>query len=222
MASATLTDVTRSRSRARAVPAPSLDPATEWQLPDAAVTAVAFLARWRSEERGASARVELRNGREAARPALEPACAGVLRRLERRLGRVVAREPRLAPGVSGPLTSRARPLVRIGPYDVLRPELALIAAGGPSAAGLGGSFDAADVLLAVETACAGESPDERLARYASARVREVWLLELERGWVEALRAPWAGRYRSRTLWYPGEAVPIAALWSVAVEALAGP
>ncbi|MFO7544690.1 MAG: Uma2 family endonuclease [Trueperaceae bacterium] len=212
----------RSRPRGPAAQTSPLEPANARQSPGATVTAAAFLARWRYGERSTGARSELLHGREVARPAPDPACSGVLRRLERRLGRVVAREPRLAPGVSGPLTARARPLVRIGPHDVLRPELALIAAGGPTAAGLGGSFDAADVLLAVEAACADPRFDERLARYASAGMREVWLLELERGWVEALRAPWGGRYHSRTLWYPGEAVPVAGLWSVAVEALPGP
>jgi hypothetical protein len=222
VASAKLTDVARSRPRRHAALESTPEPASARQLPAAPDTAVAFLARWRGEERGTGARSELWDGREVARPARDPACAAVLRRLEQRLGRVVARDPRLAPGLSGPLTARARPLVRIGPHDVLRPELALIATAGPVAAGLGGSFDVADVLLAIEAACADARLVERLTRYASAGMREVWLLELERGWVEALRAPWGGRYRSRTLWYPGEAVPVAALWSVAVQALPGP
>jgi len=151
----------------------------------------------------------------------ERPAAGVLARLERKLARVAARGPRLAPGVVGPLSARARALVRIGPHDVLRPDLALIATGGPGAVRLGGSFDAVDVLLAVE-AVRSSWPERRLLRYAMAGLPEVWLLDLDQGWVEALRSPWSGRYHSRTLWYPGEAIPVARLWSVVIEALPGP
>ncbi len=86
---------------------------------------------------------------------------------------------------------------------------------------LGGSFDAVDVLLAVE-AVRSSWPERRLLRYAMAGLPEVWLLDLDQGWVEALRSPWSGRYHSRTLWYPGEAIPVARLWSVVIEALPGP
>ncbi len=55
--------------------------------------------------------------------------------------------------------------------------------------------------------------------YARVGIREVWLLDLERGWTEAYRTPWAGAFTSRTLWYPGEEVPLAALGGAGVLAL---
>lgn len=186
------------------------------------VTAASFLARSRDGEHGTVPRLELLDGREVARPAPAAPAAGVLARLERKLARVAARGPRLAPGVVGPLSARARPLLRIGPRDVLRPDLALIATGGAGAVRLGGSFDAVDVLLAVEAVPSSSWPEHRLPRYATVGLPEVWLLDLDQGWVEALRSPWSGRFHSRTLWYPGEAIPVARLWSVAIEALPGP
>jgi hypothetical protein len=51
-------------------------------------------------------------------------------------------------------------------------------------------------------------------------VGEVWLLDLENVWLEVYRAPAAGRFRSRTLWYPGERVGPVALDGVTVEVLA--
>lgn len=160
----------------------------------------------------------------------EPACADLLARLERRLARVVAREPRVAPGVGLPIALERAPLTRLGPTDVLRPELALVApprrgpgrtGSGPVGSGPVGSFDASSLLLVVEASC-HTGDDARLGSYAEAGVREVWWVDVAQGWTEALRSPWAGRFRSRTLWYPGEAVPIAGLWGVAVEALPRP
>ena len=90
------------------------------------------------------------------------------------------------------------------------------------AAGIGGSFDPAATLLVVETTRAGTAQQTRLASYATAGAREVWLLDTRRGWVESFRSPWRSEYRSRTLWYPGESVPVSALSDVAVEALVPP
>lgn len=192
---------------------------------DGPLTAARFLADVHGGNLHVGPRGELRAGVVVSRPPAEPACADVLARLERRLARVVARAPRAAPGVGVPIALERAPLVRLGPADVLRPELALVAPPRqrrpPTGSGLGGSFDASSLLLVAEAAChAGD--DARLGSYAAAGVREVWWVDVAHGWTEALRSPWAGRFRSRTLWYPGEAVPIAGLWSVAVEALPRP
>ncbi len=77
-----------------------------------------------------------------------------------------------------------------------------------------------EALLAVDVVRAPASKDVRLPLYARGQVGEVWLLDLENGWVEVYRAPAAGRFRSRTLWYPGEKVGPVALEGVRVEVLA--
>lgn len=130
--------------------------------------------------------------------------------------------------------------LRLGPVDLVRAAVALLP--GPAfekrrsdgessptwskdtaaAPGIGGSHDPASALLVVETMTTASAQSQRLARYAAAGAREVWLLDVRRGWVESLRSPWRGEYRSRTLWYPGEVVPISALHTVSVEALVPP
>jgi hypothetical protein len=137
-------------------------------------------------------------------------------------------------------------LVRLGPESVLRPDLTLLArprrwGPGPAPSDLvraGGGVEPEAVVLAVELATADGGgrrteprssvprgtqaawPTEaRLAAYAAAGVREVWSVDVLRGWTEAYRSPWGGAYRSRTLWYPGEAVPVTGLADVAVETL---
>ena len=130
--------------------------------------------------------------------------------------------------------------LRLGPVDLVRAALALLPGpafearrsdGGQSrhpskdpgsTPGIGGSHDPAAALLVVETVTTATGQPQRLARYAAAGARELWLLDVRRGWVESLRSPWRGEYRSRTLWYPGESVPISALHTVSVEALEPP
>lgn len=136
------------------------------------------------------------------------------------------------------------PAVRLGPTDLLRPDLALLVDAESAQAGavppfarrarqsalhrevvapgLGGSYDPAAVLLVVEVSRGRVSLERRLPLFAAAGIRELWLIDLQHGWTEALRAPWRGAYRSRTLWYPGERVPVVALPGVMVEALAPP
>lgn len=96
-----------------------------------------------------------------------------------------------------------RPLLALGPTDLWRPPLAVT---GPVAARApfgGGVIQARRLLLVAEPA----AQVDRLQAYADARVRQVWLLDLDAGWTVAYRSPWAGAYHSRTLWYPGEGVP---------------
>ncbi len=140
----------------------------------------------------------------------------------------------------GVLVKRSPPL-RLGPTDLLRPDLALLidaevgwAAGGGRrhdphgngkravAPGVGGSYDPAAALLVVEVSRGRVTAERRSPRYAAAGVQELWLIDLKNGWIEALRAPSKGAYRSRTLWYPGEKVPVVSLAGVMVEALAPP
>ena len=63
--------------------------------------------------------------------------------------------------------------------------------------------------------------DDRLALAAAADVPETWLVDLERGWTEVYRAPFDGRYRSRTLAYPGEEIVPLALTRTRVVPLTG-
>ncbi len=138
----------------------------------------------------------------------------------------------------------ALPLLRLGPELVLRPELALLArhrrwGPGPAPGELvsaGAGLAAEGVVLVVELGADGQSgarrPERggpgqrsaslegRLSAYAVAGVREVWSLDVDRTWTVAYRSPWGGAYRSRTLWYPGEAVPVTGLNNVAVETFA--
>ena len=62
-------------------------------------------------------------------------------------------------------------------------------------------------------------PAAMLVASAAADVPEAWHVDAERGWTVVYRAPWQGRYRSRTLVYPGEAVVPLALTRLAVVPL---
>lgn len=154
--------------------------------------------------------VELRGGRpQRAKPATGQT-AGVLQRLERELAAAAA-------GAGAQVS--IRPLVRLGAGDLWRPQFGLFPAG--QAAGLhrlGATVEAGRALLVVELG-GGATEAERLAGFAASGVSELWSLCLCRGWTVRYRSPWAGRFQSRTLWYPGEAVPLARLSGVQVEAL---
>src|SRR5690606_23914026 len=78
----------------------------------------------------------------------------------------------------------------------------------PSGANLGGSHDPRAAAFVVEAVRGRSSREQRLPLYAAAGVRELWLLDVGRGWTEVFRSPWRGLYRSRTLWYPGEPMPL--------------
>lgn len=185
----------------------------------APLAAAGFLALLRDGSLAHTGSWELRAGQVRARRLLSGPQAEVVAALRAALQGVVRSE--LLPAVV-----RARPLVRLGADEVLRPELALIATAAPApdsheAVGHERFGDAGatprSVLLAVEVA---RGASARLAAYAGAGVREVWVLDLERTWTEAYRSPWRGVFTSRTLWYAGEEVPLGALPGVAVQALA--
>lgn len=153
---------------------------------------------------------ELRAGRPVlVRPPTGQA-AGVLQRLERELGAAAA-------GSGAQVASR--PLVRLSVSDLWRPHLGLFPAReAGSVRLLGATVEARRALLLVVLTNNG-AKDERLAGYASAGVRELWCVSLCHGWTVRYRSPWAGVYGSRTLWYPGEGVPVGGLGGVQVEAL---
>lgn len=200
------------------------------------ITVAAFMAEQRVGALRAGPRAELIGGRVvlAERPGAAHSAA------------VLALEDRLRAlslGREGVVIARA-PALRLGPTDLLRPDLALLVDAElvPAASdrtwsgrerhgsqndrsvapGLGGSHDPAAALLVVEVSRGRVSLEQRLPLFAAAGVRELWLIDLQQGWTEALRSPWRGVYRSRTLWYPGERVPVVALAGVMVEALAPP
>jgi len=131
---------------------------------------------------------------------------------------VVGLASRLEPLLLGRAVLEFLPGLRLSRQDLLRPDLALLDASPHF--GRGASRPGGEALLAVDVMRAPSSKDVRLPLYARGRVREFWLLDLENGWVEVYRAPAAGSYRSRTLWYPGETVGPAALEGVRVEVLA--
>jgi hypothetical protein len=167
-----------------------------------------FLARQRAGALPAGPRAELIDGRVEV-PSLP-------RSVE--VAAVVGLASRLEPVLLGRAELAFLPPLRLGPRDLLRPDLALLDASprfGREASRAGG-----EALLAVEVLRGARSMDARLPRYARGGVGEVWLLDLENVWLEVYRAPAAGRFRSRTLWYPGERVEPVALDGVKVEVLA--
>ncbi len=85
--------------------------------------------------------------------------------------------------------------------------------------GVGGSHDPQAAFVVVELARGRATREERVPLYAAAGARELWLLDVARGWTEVLRAPWRGAYRSRTLWYPGEALKLDGLGGMEVVAM---
>src|SRR5690606_18790416 len=158
--------------------------------------------------------VELGAGLAVPVPRPGPGGAVALAALHARL-----REAATRPGGAAPL---AAPLVRVGPYDLWRPALGLVAGARRAFGGAlpaHASVEATALLLAVEALPDRGAVVRRLAGYAAAAVAEVWVIDVRSGWTEAYRSPWAGAYRSRTLWYPGEALPLRALPGAAVVAL---
>ena len=153
---------------------------------------------------------ELRGGRAVRLRQPAGQAAGVLQRLERQLGEALADSAAVV---------RVRPLVRLGAADLWRPPLALFPARGSSAlGGVWATEEAAAALLVVLTG-SGEAVQARMAGYAAAKAREVWVLDLCAGWTVRHLSIWAGKYQSRTLWYPGERVPVASRTGVVIEPL---
>lgn len=227
--------------RWKRVPEPAAEPAAS--APEI-LAAAGFIALLRTLDKSEAARTELCAGRVRQFPRLRSvqaeALLGLSRRLEAAVEAWAAQEQDATGAVHRPEVV-VRPLVRVGPDDLVRPELALLVVRGHEGSGAGdrptpptyvagalgtASVGPAQVALAVELAPpSGGRANEadrmsaRLMAYARAGIREVWLLDLERGWTEAYRTPWAGAFTSRTLWYPGEEVPLAALGGAGVLAL---
>ena len=67
-----------------------------------------------------------------------------------------------------------------------------------------------------------EEGEYGLALAAAAGIPEAWHIDEGRGWTEVLRAPWDGRYRSRTLCLPGEAIVPLALTRLRVVPISRP
>lgn len=172
------------------------------------VSVAEFLVRQRSGALPEGPRAELVGGRIEV-PALPRS---------REVAAVVGLASRLEPLLLGRAELAFLPALRLSRADLLRPDLALLDAG--PRFGRGASRSGSEALLAVEIVRGAPTQDVRLPLYARGGVGEVWLLDLKRGWVEAYRAPAARRFRSRTLWYPGERLAPAALEGVAVEAMA--
>jgi len=167
-----------------------------------------FLARQRAGALPAGPRAELIEGRVEVPPL--PRASEV--------AAVVGLASRLEPLLLGRAVLEFLPALRLSRQDLLRPDLALLDVS--PRFGRGASRPGGEALLAVEVVRAPAAKDVRLPLYARGRVGEVWLLDLENAWVEVYRAPAAGRFRSRTLWYPGEKLGPAALEGVRVEVLA--
>lgn len=139
--------------------------------------------------------------------------------LPQEVAALVALASRLEPQLGGRAVLAFRPALHLGDADLLRPDLALLDASprfGQAAARAGSA-----AFLVVEVARGPAAHETRLPRYAAGGAGEAWLLDLGHGWAEAYRSPGGGRFRSRTLWYPGERVGVVALDGVTVEVLGG-
>ncbi len=187
------------------------------------VTVPAFLAALRAGTLPEGPRAELHGGRVVPGYTPSPTEMAMLANLHAALG---ARDI-----VAAGCQVHVNPAFRMGPGDLLRADLALLvtAGGAPvpgstgrAVAGVGGSFDPDAALLIVELARGRAARVDRVALYGAAGARELWLLDTARGWTEVLRSPWRGVYRSRTLWYPGEAIRLAALSGPEVVAMPAP
>src|SRR5690606_36658669 len=171
------------------------------------VTVAAFLAASRAGALPEGPRAELVGGRVRPAPAPSPRETVLLAYLAAQL-----RSDDVTRAGAQAVLGAA---IRLGPWDLLRADAALFPAAAPgrtgAAVGVGGSFEAAAALLVVEVSRGRATHAERAPLYAASGVRELWLVDAARGFTEALRSPWRGVYRSRTLWYPGEALRALAL-----------
>lgn len=174
------------------------------------MAAVHFLTLLKRGQLADPLHAELRGGRPRRLRPPSGQLAGVLQRLRRELELAV---------VGAGAQVIVRPLVRLGASDLWRPQLGLLPVREAGALHRsGGTVEAARVLLVVEVG-EGAAEAERLAGFAAGGVNELWSLCLCQGWTVRYRSPWAGKFQSRTLWYPGEVVPVAGLAGVQVEPL---
>lgn len=189
--------------------ATSIDRSSRWGAERQRLDVAEFLGRLRAGTLPDGPRAELIAGRVVVPPLPRP----------REVGAVVALASRLEPLLVGRAVVGFRTALRLGDADLLRPDMVVLDAA-PSF-GRAASRPGSEALLVVEAVRGAPTRDVRLPRYARGDVGEVWLLDVARNWAEVYRSPWAGRYRSRTLWYPGERVAPVAFEGVSVEVLAG-
>lgn len=180
------------------------------------LSVAAFLALQRAGSLLEGPRAELLAGAVSTAARLEPREAASLIWLEREL-RAAAAE---AAGDGATLVERAVAF-RLGPNDLLRADLALLSPAG-AAGGMGGSTDPKTASLIIEVMRGRASHEVRAPLYAAAGAKELWLLDVSRGWTEVLRSPWRGLYRSRTLWYPGEVLAVPQLGGIEVGIMPRP
>lgn len=174
------------------------------------MAAVHFLTLLKRGQLADPLHTELRGGKPQRLRPPRGQVAGVLQRLQRELELAVA-------GAGAQVS--VRPLLRLGASDLWRPQLGLFPVREARTLDRSGAtVEAARAVLVVELG-EGAAEAERLAGFAAGGVSELWSLCLCQGWTVRYRSPWAGKFQSRTLWYPGEAVPVAGLAGVQVEAL---
>ena len=102
-----------------------------------------------------------------------------------------------------------------GSLGVIRADVAVLAPG-PG----GSSIHRTQLVVFFERHRGGAGyPAAMLVAAAAADVPEAWHVDADRGWTVVYRAPWQGRYRSRTLVYRGEAVVPLALTRMEVVPL---
>ena len=187
------------------------------------VTVPAFLAALRSGALAEGPRAELLGGRVVPGHTPSPTQMAVLAHVH---AGIASREVREAGGIAV-----VNPAFRLGPGDLLRADLSLLRApdayagargAAVATAGVGGSFDPQAAVVIIELARGRSTRELRVPLYAAAGARELWLLDVIRGWTEVLRSPWRGAYRSRTLWYPGEALRLQELDGLEVVAMPAP
>ncbi len=184
------------------------------------VTVPAFLAALRAGALPEGPRAELLAGRVSPGHTPTPTQMAVIAHLYAALSRPEVME------AGGLVVVNAA--FRLGPGDLLRADLALLGAHGAgrdagfATAGVGGSHDPHAAFVVVELVRGRATREERVPMYAAAGARELWLLDVARGWTEVLRSPWRGAYRSRTLWYPGEALRLDGLGGLEVVAMPAP
>lgn len=76
-------------------------------------------------------------------------------------------------------------------------------------------------VLPDPSSATGETVSAQVQLAAAADIPEAWLIDALNAWTEVYRAPYDGRYRSRCLCYPGEALHPLALSRTKIVPIAG-
>jgi hypothetical protein len=145
--------------------------------------------------------VELLDGEIVRKTPSGPSHAGVVKRLNKLLSRLVGEAAIVS--VQDPLAldehSEPEPDVML-----LRPRADFYADSHPTGA---------DVLLAIEVADTSLEADRevKVPLYAEHGIREVWLVDLPDGQVHVFRGPGNGRYAEERVYRATDAIPLTAL-----------